>query len=400
MQYDHILIRYGELGLKGKNIHRFLARLQRNIEQKLTAFPEVKVKRTMGRIYVLLNGHDPEQIINICKNIFGIYSLSLALRVKNDLEAIKEAALFALQNSEDAKTFKVSARRVDKSFPTGSQEMNQILGAHLLKNTSDFVVDVHEPDVEVQVEVRNEGTFIMSQVIKGLGGLPVGTGGKTLLLLSGGIDSPVAGYLAMKRGVQVEAIHFHSPPFTSERAKQKVIDIAHKLTRYGHNIRIHLVPFTEIQQKIFKDLPEAYAMTIMRRVMLQISEQVCQHRSILSMTTGESLGQVASQTMESMNVINEVTNYPVLRPLIAMDKAEIIDVSKAIDTYEISIRPYEDCCTVFVPKSPKTNPKRDKVREIEAKVDLTPYIERAIKDIEQITISAEESPQNSFDYLL
>lgn len=400
MQYDHILIRYGELGLKGKNIHRFLARLQRNIEQKLTAFPEVKVKRTMGRIYVLLNGHDPEQIINICKNIFGIYSLSLALRVKNDLEAIKEAALFALQNSEDAKTFKVSARRVDKSFPTGSQEMNQILGAHLLKNTSDFVVDVHEPDVEVQVEVRNEGTFIMSQVIKGLGGLPVGTGGKTLLLLSGGIDSPVAGYLAMKRGVQVEAIHFHSPPFTSERAKQKVIDIAHKLTRYGHNIRIHLVPFTEIQQKIFKDLPEAYAMTIMRRVMLQISEQVCQHRSILSMTTGESLGQVASQTMESMNVINEVTNYPVLRPLIAMDKAEIIDVSKAIDTYEISIRPYEDCCTVFVPKSPVTNPRREKVLELEQGVDFSKLIDEAVEEIEIMTVSTEQEANDVFADLL
>lgn len=400
MKYDHILIRYGELGLKGKNIQRFLGKLQYNIEQKLVGFPGVKVKRTRGRIYVLLNGHEPEQIMHICKNIFGIYSLSLALKVNNELAEIKEAALFALKNSEDTNTFKVAVRRVDKSFPQGSQELNHIIGAHLLKNTSRFSVDVHHPDVEVRIEIRNEGTFITSRVVRGLGGLPVGTGGKTLVLLSGGIDSPVASYLAMKRGVQVEAIHFHSPPFTSERAKQKVLDLTQKLTKYGHTIRVHLVPFTELQQMIFKEMPESYAMTIMRRVMLKISERVCKQQSILSMTTGESLGQVASQTMESMNTINEVTNYPVLRPLVAMDKAEIIEIAKEIDTYEISIRPYEDCCTVFVPKSPKTNPKRDRVNAFEAKVDFTPLIESAIANIEIITISDEIEQNDTFDDLL
>lgn len=225
--------------------------------------------------------------------------------------------------------------------------MNQVLGSHLLNHTTGFSVDVHKPDLEIKVEIRKEATYITSSVIPGLGGLPVGTSGKTLLLLSGGIDSPVAGFQAMKRGVEVEAIHFHSPPFTSERARQKVLDLAEKLTHYGNKVNVHIVPFTNVQQHIFREMPENYAMTIMRRMMMRISEQVCKKESILSMTTGESLGQVASQTMESMNAINEVTNYPILRPLVAMDKDDIVKISRTIDTYDISIRPYEDCCTIL-----------------------------------------------------
>lgn len=400
MEYNHILIRYGEVGLKGKNRNYFLARLQQNIQGKLKQFPNIKVRRTQGRLYVLLNGHNPDEVMNICKNIFGIYSLSLALKCDNEVEAIKETALFALKNSKNANTFKVSVRRADKSFPIGSQEMNQLLGAHLLKNTEGFTVDVHNPDIEVNVEIRDEGTFIMSGVESGLGGLPVGTGGKTLLLLSGGIDSPVAGYLAMKRGVQVEAIHFHSPPFTSERAKQKVLDLAEQLAVYGKKIKVHMVPFTKIQQTIFQKMPERYGMTIMRRIMLQISEQVCQKESILSMTTGESLGQVASQTMESMNAINEVTNLPVIRPLVAMDKVEIIKIAKDIKTYDISVRPYEDCCTIFVPKSPATRPKRDKVKAIHAQYDFSPLIEEAIQGIETIVVEQSQTSSPVFDNLL
>src|SRR5699024_5098390 len=222
----------------------------------------------------------------------------------------------------------------------GSQEMNQILGAHLLKNTSNFTVDVHQPDVEIKVEIRERATYITSTVVPGAGGLPVGTGGKSLLLLSGGIDSPVAGYLMMKRGLELEMIHFHSPPFTSERAKQKVLDLTKFLTEFGGNIKVHLVPFTKLQQEIFKTIPERYAMTVMRRVMLQISEKLCEKEDILAMATGESLGQVASQTLASMNVINEVTNLPVIRPLVGLDKEEIISLSKKIGTYEISIRPH------------------------------------------------------------
>src|SRR5690625_1444349 len=387
MEYNHILIRYGEIGLKGKNMRYFLSRLQDNIQSKLKGFPNIKVQRTQGRLYVLLNGHDAEEVMDICKDIFGIYSLSLALKCSKEIEDIKETALFALENSKEAKSFKVSVRRADKSFPVGSQEMNQILGAHLLKNTDRFTVDVHNPDVEVNVEIRDEGTFITSEVIQGLGGLPVGTGGKTLLLLSGGIDSPVAGYLTMKRGVEVEAIHFESPPFTSERAKQKVVDLAKELTKYGHSITVHFVPFTKIQQKIHQEIPDAYGMTVMRRIMLTISEQIARKQSILSLSTGESLGQVASQTMESMNTINEVTNYPVLRPLITMHKEEIVNIAKNINTYEISIRPYEDCCTVFVPKSPKTTPRRDQLHKVEAGVDFTELIRESIEETEAITYS-------------
>lgn len=400
MQYDHILIRYGEMALKGKNIKKFIVRLQENIQHKLKDFPDVKVKRTQGRMFVLLNGHEPEPIIEKCKQIFGIQSLSLAIKVENDLDEIKEAALYALKNNESAEKFKVAVRRINKDFPTDSQTMNQVLGSHLLANTTGYKVDVHNPDIAIKVEIRLEATYITSSVTQGLGGLPVGTSGKSLLLLSGGIDSPVAGYLAMKRGVKIEAIHFHSPPFTSERAKQKVLDLANQLTKYGKEIKVHLVPFTKLQQAIFKEMPEGYAMTIMRRIMLRISERVCENESILSMTTGENLGQVASQTMESMHTINEVTNYPIIRPLITMDKQEIINLSEEIKTYDTSILPYEDCCTIFVPKSPKTRPRRDKVNQFESMADFTELINEAINGIEVIKVSDKQALDPFFEDLL
>lgn len=400
MQYDHILIRYGEIGLKGNNMKFFLRRLQRNIKHKLAEFPNIHVKQTRGRLLILLNGHEPQPILEKTRKVFGIYSLSLAIKVDNELEKIKEAALYALKSSENPETFKVTVKRVDKSFPTGSQEMNQILGGHLLKYTDGIKVNVHEPDVEVRVEIRNKATFITAGTIKGLGGLPVGTGGRSLLMLSGGIDSPVAGYLAMKRGVEIDAIHFHSPPYTSERAKQKVIDLAQKLTKYGEKINIHMVPFTKLQQEIFKQIPDSYTMTVMRRIMVRISEHVCKDQAILSMTNGESLGQVASQTMESMNTINEVTNYPILRPLITMDKEEIISIAHDIDTYDISIRPYEDCCTVFMPKAPKTKPRRDKVNQFEEKFDFTDLINEAINQIEVVQVTDRQELEPSFEDLL
>lgn len=399
MQYNHILIRYGEISLKGNNQKLFLLQLQNNIRHKLKRFENIQVKRTQGRMFVVLNGHDPEPIIEVLQNIFGIHSMSVALRVDKDLESIKRGALHALTQSQQANTFKVSVRRVDKSFPIGSQEMNQVLGGHLLRQTDSFTVDVHHPDVEINVEIRHEATYITSEVIDGLGGLPVGTGGKTLLLLSGGIDSPVAGYLTMKRGVEVEAIHFHSPPFTSDRAKQKVLDLAQRLTHYGKKIKVHLVPFTKLQQAIFEHIPDSYAMTIMRRMMVRIGEQVCENEDILSMTTGESLGQVASQTMESMNVINEVTNYPIIRPLVTMDKQEIIQISKDINTYDISIRPYEDCCTIFNPKSPKTRPKRDRTNAIESTYDFTEELEESIQGIEIVELSDQDDIDSFVDLL-
>lgn len=400
MEYDRILIRYGELGLKGKNMKHFIIQLQKNIQTALWAFPNVRVKRTQGRVFVELHGESADPIMEELQKVYGIHSLSLAIKVENDLNDIKQGALFALQQNPDKQTFKVSVRRANKGFPIGSQEMNQVLGAHLLKNVDNITVDVHQPDIEIRVEIRERATYITSKNVAGAGGLPVGTAGKSLLLLSGGIDSPVAGHLMMKRGIQLEMIHFHSPPFTSERAKQKVFDLTKVLTEYGGPIKVHLVPFTELQQEIFKSIPERYAMTIMRRVMLTISERVCEQEKILSLTTGESLGQVASQTLASMNVINEVTNLPVLRPLIALDKSDIITHSKKIGTYDISIRPYEDCCTIFVPKAPATNPKRDIVHTIESKVDFTELINVAIDKLETITMEHTRENDASFDDLL
>jgi tRNA uracil 4-sulfurtransferase len=396
MQYDHILIRYGEMALKGKNIKQFIIRLQENIQQKVKGFPGVKVKRTQGRMFVLLNGHDPQPVMEKLQKVFGIHSLSLAIKVENDLDKIKEAALYALTNNEDVRKFKISVKRINKDFPVRTMEMNQILGGHLLKNTKDILVDVHYPDLAIKVEIRLEATYITSSVVPGLGGLPVGTSGKSLLLLSGGIDSPVAGFLSMKRGVQLEAIHFHSPPFTSERAKQKVLDLTKQLTKYGKSINVHIVPFTKLQQEIFREMPNDYAMTIMRRMMFRISERVCVNESILSLTTGENLGQVASQTMHSMHTINEVTNYPIIRPLVTMDKQEVIQISQEIGTYETSILPYEDCCTIFVPKSPKTKPKRDKVNYYESTYDFSASIEEAINGIETIKVTDQKKVEESF----
>ncbi|GAA0600693.1 tRNA 4-thiouridine(8) synthase ThiI [Virgibacillus siamensis] len=399
MEYDHILIRYGEMALKGKNRKKFIIQLQNNLKNKLVEFPGVKVKRTQGRMFVLLNGYEPEQVMQKCKNVFGIQSLSLAIKVSNDSNEIKEAALWALNNSSQVQTFKISVKRIDKEFPIRSQEMNQVLGRHLLTNTDGYTVDVHHPDLEIKVEIRTEATYLTSSVVNGLGGLPVGTSGKSLLLLSGGIDSPVAGFLAMKRGVQIEAIHFHSPPFTSERAKQKVLDLAEKLTVYGNAVKVHVVPFTKLQQHIFRTMPDGYAMTIMRRMMFRISEKICEQESILSMTTGESLGQVASQTMESMNAINEVTNIPIIRPLIAMDKDDIIKVSRNIDTYDISIRPYEDCCTIFVPKSPKTRPGREKINQFESQEDFTSLVDEAVTGTEVIKLTGKPEKEDEFSDL-
>lgn len=391
MLYDHIVIRYGELSLKGKNRKIFINQLHENVRSKLKAYSEVKIKNTRDRMLILLNGLDPEPIINICQSIFGIQNLSLAIKSENEVEKIKASALYALQEANNVKTFKITTRRANKDFPIGSQEFNHVIGSHLLVNSEGITVDVHKPDIELHVDIRKEATYITSQRINGAGGLPVGTSGKSLLLLSGGIDSPVAGYLAMRRGVKIEAVHFYSPPYTSEAAKQKVLDLAKELARFGHDVNVHIVPFTALQQKIYREIPHGYSMTVMRRMMLRISEAIAKREGILSITTGESLGQVASQTMESMHAINAVTNYPIIRPLIAMDKNAIIDIAKEINTYDISVRPYEDCCTIFVPKAPKTKPKLEKVLLFEEKLDVEKEFNAIMSDIETVTLSATKA---------
>ncbi|ASS92164.1 tRNA uracil 4-sulfurtransferase ThiI [Aeribacillus pallidus] len=405
MQYDHILVRYGEMSLKGKNRKHFINHLKNNIKLALSSFSSLEYTANRDRLFIKLNGEDGEKVAEKLQTVFGIQSFSLAIRTKSDIEAIKDTALQAVkQLYKNGDTFKVSAKRADKSFPLTSDQLNYEIGRHILIHTDGLKVDVHHPDINVRVEVRPHATYIMCKDFKGAGGLPVGSSGKAMLMLSGGIDSPVAGYLSMKRGLEIEAIHFFSPPYTNERAKQKVLDLVEKLTEFGGKIVLHIVPFTEIQVTIQQKILENYTMTSTRRMMLKIADEIRKNRGALAIVTGESLGQVASQTLESMYAINEVTTTPILRPLISMDKNEIIEIAEKIDTFEISNRPYEDCCTIFTPASPKTKPKREKILKLESYVDFQPLIQKAIE--ETVTIEfprkhdIQEKIEEDFENLL
>lgn len=392
MIYDEILVRYGEISLKGKNRNLFVDKLRTNVQHVLQDFPNVKVRAYRDRMYITLNGENVDKVTERLKLVFGIQSFSPVMRVDKDIEHVKTACLTLFQKlNASGKTFKVATKRADKEYPYNSNELNHMLGSFLLKNIEQLKVDLHQPDLELKVEVRKDAVYITCEVIKGAGGLPVGSAGKAMLMLSGGIDSPVAGFLAMKRGLLVEGVHFFSPPFTSDRAKQKVIDLSKRLARVSGKFTLHIVPFTEIQQEIVKHIPENYTMTIMRRLMLRITDQIRNKRKGLAIVTGESLGQVASQTLESMYTINEVTNTPVLRPLVTMDKLEIIDIAKKIDTLEISNLPYEDCCTIFVPKQPVTRPTREKANHYETFTDFEPFIEIALANIETITLTSDDA---------
>lgn len=401
MEYNHIVIRFGELSLKGKNRRHFESQLRETVRKKMSVFPNAKVLKAYDRILIEINGEDHEQMIAKLQEVFGIHALSLAIRIESEINAIKEAALAAfLETGDTPKTFKVAARRSDKSFPIGTMELNHQVGGYILSNTENVTVDVHNPEVEVKVEVKDNGTFISCKTYPGAGGLPIGVGGKAMLMLSGGIDSPVAGYLTMKRGVRLEAVHFHSPPFTSERARQKAEDLMQELTRFGGKLKLHIVHFTKIQQIIKDKVPASYSMTIMRRMMLRITERLAEERNAMAIANGENLGQVASQTMYSMHTINEVTNLPIIRPVVTMDKLEIIDISQKIGTYDISIRPYEDCCTIFVPAAPKTKPKREKAQRFEQAIEnMDELIEEAIATIETVSFDELKKDQNEFEDL-
>ncbi|MBM7605618.1 thiamine biosynthesis protein ThiI [Metabacillus crassostreae] len=397
MKFDHILIRFGEISTKGRNRRKFIDRLKRNIREVLIDFPNLNYQGTRDRIYILLNDENHEEIIEKLKLVFGIQSFSLAIKCESEISAIKDTALNAINSLyKPNDTFKVTTKRADKQFPLDTNTLNYQIGSHVLINTENLSVDVKKPVINLRVEVRSEATYITCFDYQGAGGLPVGSGGKGLLLLSGGIDSPVAGYLTLKRGVELEIIHFFSPPYTSDRAKQKVIDLAKELTSYGGKIKLHIVPFTTIQEKIQAQVPENYTMTSTRRMMLKIADQLREKQQALALITGESLGQVASQTLESMIAINAVTNTPILRPLITMDKLEIIEIAKEINTHDISIRPYEDCCTIFTPASPKTMPKLEKVSRFESFVDFDELISEAVDNIETILITKiQEEEMNS-----
>lgn len=381
------LIRYGEIALKGKNRAFFEKTLLQNIKKALRDLAPCRIYRTHGRHFVEVTEGDATAVAKRLQEIFGIVSISPVAVADLSLEAIKAAALEEFAKvARPGIRFKVNTKRANKQFPLNSMEVSAKVGAHLLKNLSGLVVDMHEPEAVLDLEIREEKAFIYTERLPGLGGLPVGVAGKGMLLLSGGIDSPVAGYLALKRGVTLEALHFHSPPFTSERAKEKVIDLCRRLAYYGGKINLHLVHFTEVQKELRLKTPERLMVTLMRRLMFRIAQRLAEKRGALALITGESLGQVASQTMESMNVIERVTYLPVLRPLIGMDKHEIMALAQKIETYPISIRPYEDCCTLFLPDFPATRPRLQQVEEAEKALDIEALVAGCLEKTEVLTI--------------
>lgn len=382
MEWNELLIRYGEMSLKGKNRSYFVRMLKRNIENSLSDLSSVKIKPERDRMFLFAEDQDDmKEAIKRLPSVFGIQSFSPVAKCESTIDQIKKTALNVMNSIETAnKTFKVEIRRTDKSFPYVTNELQQIIGAHVLKNLPELTVKMKKPDVQLHVDIRNEGTFLTASVYPGASGMPIGSNGKTLLMLSGGIDSPVAGFQMMKRGVSIDAIHFESPPFTSDLAKEKVFDIADKLSAFGTEINLHVIPFTEIQQTIANKIPDNSTMTTTRRIMLQIADKVRAEINALGIVTGESLGQVASQTLESLTAINAVTNTPILRPLIALDKLDIIDIAQKIGTYDISIRPYDDCCTIFSPSRPKTKPKKSKIEYYESFTDFESMINEAVSD--------------------
>lgn len=386
-----ILIKYGELTTKKNNRNLFINLLYENIKNKLKNY-DVKIVKNRVRMFIETNDNIDE-IVNILSNIFGIHSIVVAYKVDNNIDSIKTNVLDIIKNIE-FKTFKVETKRSDKRFPIPSMEFNNIIGGLILKNISNVSVDVHNPEYELKIEIREDYAYIYTKEKKGAGGYPVGVAGKGLLMLSGGIDSPVAGYLAMKRGIKIECIYFESPPHTSIQAKNKVKKLVEKLSKYNSNIVLNIINFTEIQEAIYKYCPKEYMITIMRRMMYRISEQVARKRKALVIINGESVGQVASQTLNSMNVINNVTNYPIIRPVSCLDKLEIIDISKKIDTYETSILPYEDCCTIFLPKHPVINPILERAINYENNFDYEMLINNAVNNMETIVIDKEN---NKFD---
>ena len=380
VSYDHIMVRFGELSTKGKNKKDFIRILYTNIKRSLKDFPSLSIETRYDHIYVHLNGEDYNPVIDILQDISGIQGLSLVCKVDKDIEAIKNASL-ELIKLEKGNTFKVKVKRSDKRFPIHSEEITRMVAPVILKNTS-LKVDVHNPDILLNIEVRDEGAYIFVKTFPGAGGYPLGVAGKSMHMLSGGIDSPVAAYLMMKRGVTIECIHFASPPYTQEAVIYKLEDLLHKLNRYQARIRLHIVSFTKLQEAIYDHAPESYCITLMRRMMYRLAARLAKRRNCLVISNGESIGQVASQTLQSIKTINEVTNLPVIRPCATMDKLEIISLSKKIDTYEISIRPYEDCCTIFTPKAPKTAPKLEQVEEFEKLFDYESLINEALGNIE------------------
>lgn len=387
MIYDHLLVRYGELTLKGANRKTFVSQLRSNVKRALMPLKGYEVKANRDRMYIQLQPEaEIEEMIARISKVYGVHSISPVLKIEKTMEAMYEHAIKFADQYNAGDSFKVEVKRSDKQFEYETFAIQRMVGGAVLKHAEDLHVDVRQPDHEIKIEVRLDAVYMYDRVIPAIGGLPVGTGGKTLLMLSGGIDSPVAGMEVMRRGVTIEAIHFHSPPFTSEKAKEKVIELTRIMAERVGTIKLHIVPFTEVQKQVHKVVHERYTMTSTRRMMLRIADKVVQQIGADAIVNGENLGQVASQTLKSMYAINAVTSTPVLRPLLSLDKEEIINKAKALGTFETSIQPFEDCCTIFTPKNPVTEPQFDKVIQYESGYDFEQMIEKAVAEIETVVI--------------
>ena len=389
------IIKYAELNTKKDNIGMFLRILKENIERTLEGY-HASITFDKGRMFVKLQDEDFESVLERLQKTFGIHEIEVGYELENhEMETI-ETALISIIKESEFHTFKVETKRSYKEYPMTSLEVSKHLGGVILKNKQGITVDVHHPEVIFFIEIRREYAYIYFERYAGLGGYPVGTLGKGLLLLSGGIDSPVSGYLTMKRGVKLEAIYFESPPHTSVEAKNKVLRLAEILGEYGGDVKVHVIPFTHIQEAIYKSIPHDYMVTIMRRMMYRIAEKIARQNRCKILVNGESIGQVASQTLSSMSVINEVVTIPVIRPVACFDKLEIMDLARKIGTYETSILPYEDCCTIFVPTHPVINPEREKCIEYEALIPYEKLIREAIRNEEVVSLSKEQVDYSSY----
>lgn len=391
MEKALIMVRYGELSTKGKNKRNFIALLAENIRRTLKSFDRLTYEVRQDHIYIHLNGEEDSEVTALLKDVSGASSFSVVYKVRNDIEEMKKVCL-ELALEANKKTFKIKARRAEKTFPMISDEINRAIAGHILKN-SGYKVDVHHPELLISLIVRQNETYAFTDEVKGAGGYPLGIAGKGLMMLSGGIDSPVACYLMMKRGIRMECIHFASPPYTNQAVITKITDILKVLSRYQGSIRLTIIPFTKLQEEIYKHARESYAITIMRRMMYRIAEIVAEKDRCLVLSNGESIGQVASQTLKSISEIEKAVSMPVIRPLAIFDKVDIIRLSKEIGTYEISIRPYEDCCTIFDPKNPVTQPRGEVIGKIEESFDYASLIEECILNRKVIRIDENYVPE-------
>lgn len=389
MDTDMIIIFFGELSTKGKNIMNFIRLLGNNIKYALRDFSKLTFEIRKDHIIILLNGEDYSEVKKPLKKVSGIGSFALAKNVDKNMDAISEEAknVYLLSNKT---TFKVETRRADKDFPIHSDEVSRKVGAYILKNVNTSKVDVHNPEIMIHIMIRLEGAYVYAVKEKGMGGYPLGIAGKSLCLLSGGIDSPVAAYLMMKRGVKLECIHFAAPPYTSQAVIDKIHDLLHVLNEYQPDIKLYVVPFTDLERKIYEVAGPSYCVTVMRRMMMRIAERIANKHNDLILSSGESIGQVASQTLPSMRVIEECCNLPMVRPLACTDKSEIIEIAKNIGTYDISIRPFEDCCTIFTLKDPVTHPNLEVVNKIESEFDWKTMVSDCIRNTTAEHVTLEE----------